>query len=52
VHTIQNEIGELSGVKSVIVDENTRLVTIAFDDPATQEKIQALMAEIGYPVEA
>lgn len=51
VHTIQGEVGELAGVKSVSADQNTRLVTIAFDDPATKEQIEALMAEIGYPVE-
>lgn len=51
VHTIQNEVGELAGVKSVKAEETSKLVTIAFDDPATKETIEALMAEIGYPVE-
>jgi copper ion binding protein len=52
VHTIQSEVGELDGVKSVQAQEATKLVTIAFEAPATQEQIAALMAEIGYPVEA
>jgi len=51
IHTIQNEVGELSGVKSVQAKEESKLVTITFDAPATQAQIEALMAEIGYPVE-
>lgn len=52
VHTIQSEVGEVAGVKSVQAQEATKLVTIAYDSPATQEQIEALMVEIGYPVEA
>lgn len=52
VHTIQNEVGELPGVKSVQAKEDTKLVTISFEPPATQEEIEKLMAEIGYPIEA
>jgi copper chaperone len=52
VHTIQNEVGELPGVKSVQAKEDTKLVTITFEPPATQEEIEKQMAEIGYPVEA
>jgi copper chaperone CopZ len=51
VKTIQNEVAELKGVKNVVADQNTKLVTINFDDPVTKEQIEALMAEIGYPVE-
>ncbi len=51
VKTIQNEVAELKGVKNVVADQNTKLVTINFDDPATKEQVEALMAEIGYPVE-
>ena len=51
VHAIQTEVTELKGVKNVVADQNTKLVTINFDDPATKEQIEALMAEIGYPVE-
>ncbi len=51
VHTIQSEVSELPGVQSVVADQNTKLVTIAYDDPATQDAIEKLMAEIGYPVE-
>lgn len=51
VHTIQSEVGELKGVQTVAANEQTRLVTIAFDSPATQAEIEKLMEEIGYPVE-
>jgi copper chaperone len=51
VHTIQSEVSELTGVQTVKAEEVSKLVTIAFDDPATKDQIEALMAEIGYPVE-
>ncbi|MDW8328123.1 MAG: heavy-metal-associated domain-containing protein [Anaerolineales bacterium] len=51
VKTIQNEVGELPGVQKVSADQNTKLVTIVYDAPATQDAIEKLMAEIGYPVE-
>lgn len=50
VHTIQNEVGELAGIQNVEAKEDTKFVTIGFDSPATKEQIEALMAEIGYPV--
>jgi copper chaperone len=51
VHTIQSEVGELKGVQTVAANEQTKLVTIAFDAPATQAEIEKLMETIGYPVE-
>ncbi len=51
VHTIQNEVGELAGVKSVKAQEDSKIVTVTFEAPATTEQIEALMAEIGYPGE-
>jgi copper chaperone CopZ len=50
VHTIQSEVGEISGVMSVIADQNKRIATISFDTPATEEQIKKLLAEINYPV--
>jgi len=49
-HTIEMEVGELQGVKSVKADLDTKKVEIAFDDPANEEKIKALLQEIEYPV--
>jgi len=50
VHTIQSELGQLSGVARVAASQERKEVTIDFDPPATEESIRALMAEINYPV--
>lgn len=50
VHTIQSEISDLDGVKSVVATQDTRQTTIVFDAPATEEKIKDLLALINYPV--
>ena len=52
VHTIQNEVGELEGVVTVVANQEARTATITFGDPATEEKIKGLLAEIEYPVAA
>ncbi len=52
VHTIQTEVAEVKGVQSVKADLNTKKVEIAFNSPATEEQIKALLAEIDYPVAA
>ncbi|MBI3761953.1 MAG: heavy-metal-associated domain-containing protein [Chloroflexi bacterium] len=51
IHTIKMEVGELPGIKSVEGSEQTKVVTIGYDDPATKEQIEALLAEIDYPVQ-
>ena len=50
VHTIQSELGQLSGVARVEASQERKEVAIDFDAPATEESIRALMAEINYPV--
>jgi copper chaperone len=50
VHTIQSDVMELDGVKSVKVDAAGKKVEIVFDAPADEAKIEALMTEINYPV--
>lgn len=50
VHTIQMEVSEVAGVQSVKADQDSRVVEITFDAPATEDSIKALMAEINYPV--
>ncbi len=50
-HTIEMEVGELAGVTSVKAVEDTKQVTIAWEDPATWEKIAATLQEINYPPE-
>ncbi len=51
VHTIQMEVGDLEGVDTVVASNDTKTVEITFDDPATEEKIVALMKEINYAPE-
>lgn len=51
VHTIQSEVKELAGVQDVSANQESKLVTIAFSTPATQEQIEKLLEEIGYPAE-
>ena len=48
-HTIELEVGELDGVKSVKAELESKNVTIDFEAPANEEKIKALLAEIEYP---
>jgi copper chaperone len=51
VHTIKTELSDLAGVQSVEADKDTKVVEVKFDAPATQGKIETLLAEINYPVE-
>ena len=50
-HTIENEVGEMTGVQSVKAEIDTKKVTITFDAPANEDSIKALLAEINYPAE-
>jgi cobaltochelatase CobN len=49
VRSIQNEVAELAGVVSVQADEKTKVVTVAWDKPATWDQIKATLVEIDYP---
>ena len=50
VHTIQTELADLAGIKSVKADAAQKSVEIAFEPPATEDKIKQLLQEINYPV--
>lgn len=50
-HTIEMELSELEGVTAVHADEASKQVTVSWQEPATWEKIRALLAEINYPAE-
>jgi copper chaperone CopZ len=50
VHTIKTELSEVTGVKSVAADASTKKVVIEFDEPATEEELENLLADINYPV--
>ena len=49
VMTIKNEVSELSGVKKVEADQESRMVTVEWSDPATWDQINDLLVEINYP---
>lgn len=49
VNTVQTEVGELPGIRSVLANAETKKVEIVFEDPASEEKIKALLAEINFP---
>jgi copper chaperone len=49
VHTIENELGELEGVKNVKADEKSKNVTVEWNTPASWEKIVSTLNEINYP---
>jgi copper chaperone len=49
VMTIERELGELAGVKSVAADLDTKTVNVKWDSPATWESIRSLLTEINYP---
>lgn len=49
VHTIQSELSELAGVKTVKADVDTKKVEVTFETPATAEGLVKLLTEINYP---
>ena len=49
VHTIQTEIADVEGVKSVVANSGTKSVEIVFEAPATEEVIKDALKEINYP---
>lgn len=51
VHTIKMEVSDLAGVQSVSADMETKKVVVTFDAPASEEKIESLLAEINYPAQ-
>ena len=49
VHTIEMELGELKGVNTVKADQESKQVTVVWEQPATWADINRLLVEIGYP---
>jgi copper chaperone len=49
VHTIQMEVSDLEGVKTVVADDSAKTATITFEPPASEEAIRKLLDEINYP---
>ena len=50
-HTIEMEVGDLAGVTSVKADQESKKVTVEWQEPATWEQIEGLLNEINYPPE-
>lgn len=48
-HTIQMELSDLDGVSNVEADMETKLVTITFDNPASEQAIKDTLDAINYP---
>ncbi len=48
-HTIEAELSELAGVRSVKAELDSRQVTVAWEPPANWDQIAALLEEIAYP---
>lgn len=51
INAIKNEILEMEGVSSAEGNAEQKTVTIVYQEPATGEKIRAVLDEIGYPAE-
>ncbi|MCS6906669.1 MAG: heavy-metal-associated domain-containing protein [Anaerolineales bacterium] len=51
VHTIESELSEIAGVKSVVAVLQSKTATIEFEPPATEELIIQTLAKINYPIE-
>lgn len=51
VHTVKMEVGDIAGVQRVDADEQSKQVTVVWDDPATWEQIRDTLVEINYPPE-
>jgi copper chaperone CopZ len=48
-HTIEMELSDLAGVTDVNAELDTKQVTVAWEEPATWDAIQSLLADIHYP---
>jgi copper ion binding protein len=47
--TIENELGELDGVKAVKGDAQNKTVTVEWDSPTTLQNLKDTLNEINYP---
>jgi copper chaperone CopZ len=50
VHTIQSELIDLTGVKSVKADQVSKTAIVEFEPPASEDAIKQLLQSINYPV--
>ena len=50
-HTIEMELSDLEGVTNVKAEQQTKQVTVEWNEPATWNSIEALLQDINYPPE-
>lgn len=50
LHTIETELGDVQGVEAVKASLGDKKVMIRFNEPASEEKLKSVLAEIEYPV--
>lgn len=48
-HTIEMELSDLAGVTDVDAEQDSKQVTVTWEEPATWDAIQSLLTEINYP---
>lgn len=48
-HTVESELSDIAGVKSVKANLDSKQVVVEWGDPATWEQIEAMLVEINYP---
>lgn len=48
VHTVQMEVSDIPGVKSVKAEQDSKQVVVQWDAPATWEQIKSTLVEINY----
>jgi copper chaperone len=49
IHTVTMELSDLEGVSNVDADLDSKMVTVQYDAPATEQELRDLLAEINYP---
>ncbi|RMF80218.1 MAG: heavy-metal-associated domain-containing protein [Chloroflexi bacterium] len=52
VRTVENELSELEGVKTVKAELDSKMVTVEWDNPASWDVIVTTLEAIEYPPEA
>ena len=50
-NSIETNLGVMAGVTHVKADQRTQQVSVAWEEPATWEKIEARLQAINYPPE-
>lgn len=49
VNTVEMEVGDIQGVEKVEAFVDSKNAKVTFEDPATENEIKQVLAEINYP---